>query len=259
MDGDLKKQAGVQSVEIAAEVLRAILADGGATTLTRIAEQTAMPAAKIHRYLVSLVRAGLVEQDSASPRYRIGAFSMELGLAALGSIDTVEIGTHAMRSLRDRLNQTTVLTFWGSHGPTIVRFMESSHPVTVNVRVGNVLPLLTTALGRIYYSYLQTDPVRAIAETERRRLGIGKKDLKELAETTRRRGLARVEGDLLPGVSALAAAVLDYRGELAAAIGVIGRTADFDGDWTGAIATDLTAAAQDLSHSLGYSPADKRP
>ena len=126
--------------------------------------------------------------------------------------------------------------------------------------LGNLLICRLGRLGELLRAGVeQLADGAAIAETERRRLGIGKKDLKELAETTRRRGLARVEGDLLPGVSALAAAVLDYRGELAAAIGVIGRTADFDGDWTGAIATDLTAAAQDLSHSLGYSPADKRP
>lgn len=254
MTVDLEKKGGVQSVEIAAEVLKAIVADGGSTTLTRISDWTGMPPAKIHRYLVSLVRAGLVEQDSASSRYGIGAFSMELGLAALGSIDTVELGSRTMRALRDRLNETVVLTFWGSNGPTIVRFMESSHPVTVNVRVGTTLPLLTTALGRIFFGFLHTDPVLKMAETERKSLGMTKKQLQELATVTRERGLARVEGELLPGVSALAAPVFDYGGEISAVIGVIGRSAAFDCSWHGEIAKSLEQAAGELSRDIGYTP-----
>ena len=256
MTGDLQNKGGVQSVEIAAEVLKAIVADGGTTTLTRISEWTGMPPAKIHRYLVSLIRSGLVQQDSTSSRYSIGAFSMELGLAAMGSIDTVELGSQAMRALRDDLNQTVVLTFWGSQGPTIIRFMESSHPVTVNVRVGTVLPLLTTALGQVYFAFLKTDPVRGLADAERRKTGQSKKETRVLSIAIHTRGLARVEGDLLPGVSAIAAPVFDHSGEITTAIGVIGRSADFDSRWTGTIATKLRETTRELSRNLGYTTPD---
>lgn len=254
MNVDPALKGGVQSVEVAAEVLKAIVADGGSTTLTRISEWTGMPPAKIHRYLVSLIRAGLVAQDSDSPRYGIGAFSMELGLAALGSIDTVELGSHAMRELRDGLNETVVLTVWGGHGPTIVRFMESSRPVTVNVRVGTVLPLLTTAMGRVFFGFLRTDRVLELAESERRDLGFGKKDTQQISADARSRGLARVEGALLPGISAIAAPVFDYRGEISASIGVIGNSAAFDCRWDGAIARALKETAGNLSRNLGYAP-----
>ncbi len=80
--------------------------------------------------------------------------------------------------------------------------MESSQPVTVNVRVGNILPLLSTALGRIYFSYLQTDQVAAMAEAERLAEHRTKSDIEEIAAATRARGLARIKGQLLPGETA---------------------------------------------------------
>ena len=45
--------------------------------LRDIAQQADMPPAKAHRYLVSLIRAGLVMQDPASSHYDLGPFALK--------------------------------------------------------------------------------------------------------------------------------------------------------------------------------------
>lgn len=48
---------GIQSVEIAAEILEALEAVGSAASLSKIAAACGMPPSKVHRYLVSLARS----------------------------------------------------------------------------------------------------------------------------------------------------------------------------------------------------------
>jgi DNA-binding IclR family transcriptional regulator len=45
----------------------------------------------------------------------------------------------------------------GNKGPTIVRIEEPGLPVTVNARVGSVMPLLWSATGRVFLGMLD-DP-----------------------------------------------------------------------------------------------------
>jgi predicted ArsR family transcriptional regulator len=68
-------QQGIQSIEVGAQVLRALEAGRGPMTLSEVARNCAMHPAKVHRYLVSLVRAGLAD----ALRSTAGQISAELG------------------------------------------------------------------------------------------------------------------------------------------------------------------------------------
>ena len=58
-------------------------------------------------------------------------------------------------------------------------------------------------------------------------------DYDERLEEVRKRGVARIEGRHIAGVSALAAPVFDDSGSLVAALGVIGHRGILDCTWTG--------------------------
>ena len=83
------RQAGVQSVEIAAPILQALGAEGRPLALKNVAKVAGMSRAKVHRYLVSLKRAGLVSQEARSGDYRIGPAAVTLGLVGLRSMSPV--------------------------------------------------------------------------------------------------------------------------------------------------------------------------
>jgi DNA-binding IclR family transcriptional regulator len=65
-------QQGIQSIEVDAQVLRALEGGRGPMALSEVARNCAMHPAKVHRYLVSLVRAGLASQDARTGRYDLG-------------------------------------------------------------------------------------------------------------------------------------------------------------------------------------------
>ena len=67
-------QQGIQSIEIGAPVLRAPAAGGGPMALSEVAGNCAMYPAKVHRYLVSLVRAG--DRDGATAPFQTEEFGL---------------------------------------------------------------------------------------------------------------------------------------------------------------------------------------
>jgi DNA-binding IclR family transcriptional regulator len=252
------QNGGVQSVGIAAQVLKALAAQGGSLALKELAAATAMPRAKVHRYLASLRGAGLIAQDPQSGRYQIGAAAVTIGLVGLGRLSPVRQLQEALPRLRERVNETVTAAIWGERGPTIVAIEESDHLVTMNVRIGTVLPLLTTAIGRLFLAHLPASATQAMAAAERRRPTTSASpvpsddELAALLAEIRARGLSRAHGPLLPGVDALAAPVFDYRDKLAAVICVVGRAGAMNSGWDGPVVKSLIAAAGELSRQLGH-------
>src|SRR5690242_5309786 len=74
---------GIQSVEIAMTVLLALENGSGPMSLTALAAASGMTASKVHRYLVSLSRIGLVAQSRSTGLYDMGPSLRRLGVEAL--------------------------------------------------------------------------------------------------------------------------------------------------------------------------------
>jgi DNA-binding IclR family transcriptional regulator len=248
---------GVRSVEIGARLLAALAEATGPTPLKALAASAGMAPAKAHRYLVSLGRAGLVVQDEGG-RYDLGSAALSIGLAALGRLDIIRLAGPALPRLRDDIDETVVLAVWGNKGPVVIRLVESTHPVTMNIRVGSVIPVLRSAIGRTFLAYLPPKVAQAAVAAEIRSLPGAdrrhwtKSRIDALAREVRARGLGRVEGELLQGVAVLAAPVFDIEGGIVAVLAALGRQAAFDAAWDGRVAKPLKAAAARISCELGY-------
>lgn len=264
---------GIQSAEIALDVLTRLAELGGAISVSELGRSLDMPRAKVHRYLVSLERRGYVEQDAASARYRLGPQALHTGLAALADVDFVKLAAGGLDGLSAAIGQTVFISVWGQHGPTIVQWRDARLPVTVNVRVGSVLPLLNSATGRVFAAWLPESLAlpRALSEWDALRghdAAAAARILDEAAppadpaaalrrqwQATRQRGYASVSGHLLHGIDSAAVPVLDAQGHLAGAITSLGLHGGFDLSPDGEPVRALSAAAADCSRRLGWSPA----
>ena len=144
-----KARAGIQSVEVGFALLDALSRATGPLMLRDLAAAAGMSAAKAHRYLVSFQRLGLVQQDSQTTRYDLGPQALKLGLACLSRIDAVKLARERIGPLMLEIGHTLALAVWGNHGPTIVHWEESPRAVKVNLRLGDVMPLLSSATGTL--------------------------------------------------------------------------------------------------------------
>jgi len=250
---------GIQSVEVAAVILDALAEAPGALPLKALAPAAGMHPGKVHRYLVSLVRTGLVAQDPATGHYGIGPLALKLGLVALRNLDAVRYSAEDLAGLRDAINETVVLSVWGNLGPTVVWIEESGQAVRMNLRIGTVLPVMGTAIGRVFAAHMALPAVKKVVALQRGRVedaeiltNFSSTEVEAILEDVRRRGLARIDGTLVSGVAAFAAPIRDYQGSVAAVLAAIGRSQDFDLRWSGAVAGPLKEMAARISARLGY-------
>jgi DNA-binding IclR family transcriptional regulator len=264
---DDRPQRGIQSIEVGGQVLRAMAHAGRPMALKDLAREAEMPAAKIHPYLVSFARIGLMQQDAETGRYFLGPLALQLGLISLKQANPVQAAAAELPELVQRIGHTVAIAVWGSRGATIVRLEESPAPIHVNMRQGTVFSLAGTATGRLFAAYREAGEVKALLDDERRRqkshpapaianvppardVPAWREFERELREV-RARGAARSEGETLPGVNAIAAPVFDHEGRIVLAVTAIGPASIFDPAWDGAIARELRACAARISRRLG--------
>jgi DNA-binding IclR family transcriptional regulator len=251
---------GINSIEVGGSLLAALVESTGDMSLTELANVTKMPLSKARRYLLSYTRIGLAEQVLPSRRYGLGPLAIRLGLAALGRIDAVRVGSAAGTELQRRTKNTVVFSVWRDGAPTMVQVEQSAELFTVSLQVGTRLPLLRSAVGRVFAAFLPAAIVKRQIRQELRspetlrltRLRT-REDVRRLLDEVRRRGAAVARGELVPGLAAVSAPVFDFKGEIAAALALAGRPDLFDTRWDGPNAVAVKQTAAVISSRLGYS------
>lgn len=254
-----KEQHGVQSLEVGMRLLRAMTDAGEAMMLRDIAAAAGMSAPKAHRYLVSLIRAGLVEQDADSARYNLGPFALTLGLAAVNRLDRVQLGLETLTQLRDAINETVALVIWGDRGPVIIRWERPRRPITVNVRTGSTLSLLGTSSGRVFAAWLPQERVRPLIEHELAQHAVPGlatlQDVEGLLATIRQQGYAHVaDTNFDRNVVGVAAPVFQFGNTITMALLVVGVEGLTDLGPDSLAVRELLASARELSLRLGAAP-----
>ncbi len=225
-----------------------------------------MSPSKAHRYLASFIQVGLAEQDPATRDYRLGPFAFEMGLAAIGSSDHLNNAIQTQIALRDELDETVVLSVWGTHGPTVLRIEESSHPVIMTMKVGVTLPLTHSSAGRIFSAFMPRRIIERYLQVTNfsaaiygRRGPIRYTDMEPELREIRRAGFAISKGEVLRGVSATAAPLLTPQGQLVGALAVIGQQDSLDMSADGHIARALRHASAAYERSAAMAAAKTSP
>ena len=249
----------VQAAETGMAVLKGLARLGGRASLTAIAAQLDESPAKVHRYLVSLMEEGFVAQEAGTQQYHLGIEALQIGLAAMRQADPLRLSEAALIRLRERLEVTCFVAVMGTRGATIVRIEEPGLPVTVNARVGSVMPLLSSATGRVFLGLLDESSVEALAQEElqmlppdRRVLLDAVDPLGKLRKPVRAQDCASVRDTNLKGISAVAAPVRDYTGRVCAVLTALGATGGFDPSIDGPVGRAVREEAAAISALLGY-------
>ena len=249
------RRKGIQSVEVGGRLLKALAAAPQPMMLRDLAAAALMPASKAHRYLVSFARFGLVEQDTSTGRYDLGAFALNLGLAALGRLEPVNIAAPRLQGLAEATGQTMALAVWANHGATIVRWVGSDAPVAASLRIGSVMPLTRSATGRIFLAHLAEARWRGLLKKElagNAKMGLSPANRAELnldLSQIRTQGFSYADRFIV-GISGMAVPVFDGNGSIVLALIALGYSAGFE-LLRQSIQAAMLGAARELSARLG--------
>jgi len=257
-----KPQRGIQSLDSTGQLLTALVAAGRPLPLRDLALAADMPPAKAFPHLVSLQKTGLLARDAAG-NYLCGPLSLALGLIALQRLSPTREAEPEIIDLAGTTGLSVAMAVLGPLGPTVVRLEESARPQHVSLRVGTVLSLVHTAIGRTVAAHLPENVLAGLlARDELRMAGVAASEVigkggalaPAYADRLARVREAQVDNALshpVPGIDTLAAPVFDHTGSLALVIAVMGSSGSFDSSTAGAIADILRQAARRLSWRFG--------
>ena len=254
------ERQGIQSIEVGFRLLDILAATSRPMMLRDIAKGAGMPAAKAHRYMVSFMRIGLVEQDRASGRYDLGSYALQLGLSGLGRLDPVRLAGPILEELCEEIEETVALGVWGNRGATIVRIVDAGGPVTITLRAGTVLPLCSSSTGRAFAAFYRSPFMKTLldeelhqqSEANKTSITNTKRQFERHLTETRQQGLARATGSLTPGINGFSAPVYDHSGTMIAVITSLGSAGDFNAEWDSPVAKAMLIASLKLSKRVGY-------
>lgn len=244
-----KIQRGIQSVEIAAEILEALLACGSSKSLKEIAAAAQISSAKAFPYLISLVRAGLVSKDEQSGTYSAGALAMELGILGLHYLSPQREGEQVVRTLSESTGHGVALSIWGNRGPTVISCTEPAWSLYTEIRLGSVMPLADSSIGRTFSAWMSADLIDSAWET-----GVGRRpsdDEREAFRQIREAGMSMQQNIPVPDISSASVPVFELSGAIHFVLTLFDETPRLDLQPASPALALLRQQAALLSASLG--------
>jgi len=219
-----------------------------------------------YRYVATLAKLGYVQQDPESRKYSLGPRVIDLGFAALSSMEVTRVAARHLQALSDETGYAASMAVLD--GPDIV-YVErcrsrraSGVAVDLNLHVGSRLPAYCTSMGKVLLAYREPAALRTLLDrTDLARRGpktiTVREQLMSALAKVRQTGVAVSDEELAPGLRSIAAPVHDRSGYVAAAINVAVHLTT----WTTSVESvvsrlegPLRRTAAEISAQLGYRP-----
>jgi DNA-binding IclR family transcriptional regulator len=203
-----------------------------AVTLHRIASAVHIPRSSAYHLINAMIAEGFVTHLEDVHRYALGVAAFEVGSGYTRQAPLQRIAQRPLADLVDTLGESAHLAVL--HGRDTYYVIEERAPGRrpLVTDVGVRLPAHLTASGRAILALLPARQVRALYPDRHAfvtRYDTGPTSLSALSSLlslTRRRGYAREDGDVTPGLSSVALAITDRSAYPVAAVAVTFATED---------------------------------
>jgi DNA-binding IclR family transcriptional regulator len=209
-----------------------------------------------HRLLQTLVASRFVEQDTESGRFHVGIGAFEVAQAYPYGSALVGVSRPHLSELVGGSPHTAYLATLDGFEIVYLAAVEGTGPLRVHVRPGSRNPAYATAVGKALLAELDDEAIEALAE----RHGLPQltpstittaAELLEQVREVRAQGYALNSEEAYPGIGAIATVVRGAGGDVHAGISLSYATSLLDADELPAWVERTSAAAHEITATLG--------
>lgn len=231
------------------------LSKAEAINLENMAKMTALPKATLLRFLSSLISLGYVYRDSAD-QYHLTLKMFMVGSRSLSHIDLVSTAKPFAKKLSQELGETVHMGILEDDEAVYVLKEESSYTLRMYSRVGKIIPLYCTAIGKVFLSemsdeeldgYLSTHTLKPFTPKSLDESGL-RAELKEIHS----RGWAIDREEHEENIVCIASPIRDYSGKAVAAISASWPVFRFNREDLDKNASLVSETACEISSILGF-------
>lgn len=248
--------SSVRSVNRAIAIMR-FLSVRGPSSLTEVANGVDIYKSTTHRLLATLKDEGLIEQDAATGKYRLGFGLAVLASSVTADLDILRCARPVCERLSEQMGETvTVAVLEGNKAAVIHQAISSSSALHVDW-LGTLTPLHATASGKIYLAHMPEDQLRGILEEPLERYTehtvVDPETLRDQLHSIRIKGIAYSIEELEVGLNVVGAPIRFPEGPVTAAVAVSGPAFRFPKDSIRETGELIKNAAAEISRCLGFS------
>jgi IclR family pca regulon transcriptional regulator len=217
------------SLERGLRILSAFTGSRPVLGIADLARAVGLNKSTTHRYVATLTKLEYIQQDPETRKYFLGPRAVDLGFAAIDSMELTNVAGPLLQALADETGYTVSMGL--SDGPDVVYVdrrrsaRRSSLAMDLNLHVGSRLPAYCTSMGKVLLAHKDAAAVRKILDhTDMARRGpktiTNREQLTAALAKVRQSGVAVNDEELAPGLRSFAAPVRDRSGEVVAAVHV---------------------------------------
>jgi IclR family pca regulon transcriptional regulator len=254
-----------QSLERGLAILSAFRPATPELGITELAKALGLSRSTSHRYVSTLARLGYLDQNAQTRKYRLGPRVLDLGFAAINSMELRQISAPYLQQLADDTGHTVNMAVLDGTDIVYIERCRTSQPgqreIDLNLHVGSRLPAYCTSMGKVLLAYLERERQAELLDTidfvDRGPNTITTRAaLAAELEQVRAAGVAVNNEELAYGLRSIAVPVWGQSGDAVAAINLaVHRSAASIGDLVDRLSPKLRRAAAGISALLGYRPA----
>ncbi len=254
-----------QSLERGLAILSSFSSRRSLIGVSELSRELDLSRSTTHRYVATLAQLGYLRQDPASRRYGLGPKVLDLGFAAINSMDLREIAAPYLRQLSDETQHTVNLAILDGIDVVYIERCRTSGPgqrdIDLNLHVGARLPGYCTAMGKAILAFVPDDHLEAvIRKTDFAPRGPNtlttSEAFREELGRIRASGIAVNNEELAYGLRSIAAPIHSGSGEVIAALNLaVHRTMATMEDLIAHFGPAVSRTAQDISLGMGHRPA----
>jgi DNA-binding IclR family transcriptional regulator len=220
------RNSRVQSLDRALEILELLASNGKEMGVTELARRLEVHKSTTSRLLATLQEHGLVEQNPASDKYRLGYALVRLAGAVVAELDLVRVARPLLQELAERTHETVNLAILQGDQVVNIDQIAASHLV-VNVNwVGKQTPLHSTSNGKALLAFLPEAERRSVLSAPLKRFTprtiVDRATLEKQLRRVVDDGYAFTLEELEVGLNAVAAPIRGHDGRVVAAVSVAG-------------------------------------
>jgi IclR family acetate operon transcriptional repressor len=246
----------IQAIERAVAILNAFTPEAPELGVTELAERLELHKSTVHRFLVNLEAAGLVERNPRTARYRLGLRIFELGGLVLQQMNLWDEALPFLEGLVRDSGETGHLAVLDGGEAIYIEKVEARRALRIPSAMGRGYPAHATSLGKVLLANL---PPAAADEVLAER-GLARytpntitdpDGLRDELARIRDAGYAVDNEEYDEGLRCIGAPIHDHTGQVVAALGIGGPVTRVTPARVEPLAELVRAAAKGLSRRLG--------
>ena len=223
---DPRPPKGAQAALRAVRLLKLFTIERPEMSLAELSKSSGLNKTTTHRLLRALQSEGLIERNSLSAHYSLGASLMALGVQALASSDLRRRFRPLLKSLAQETGETATLEVPIEDSMLILDEVTGHHVVGAGGNVGTRWPLHATSTGKAVLAFEDngmerlSTPLRALTQ----KTLVNKDSFQPELMIIRRRGYAVTVDELEDGFSGVATVIRSALGDVQGALSICGPT-----------------------------------